>query len=216
MLKNLNENSNNENRVSFLKSLPKLQRTAFLSLSVISLGIIVLWAWQFNNRLSKPFYVADSDQANVSINTSEFETSLLNFDTDSDGLTDNEERSLYGTSPYLEDTDSDGIFDRAEIEQGSDPNCTTGQNCNGEIEATTDTPEIVAPAVILPSSDNVGGDSTNADNLELMMSGQADVEQLRALLLDSGVDATMLQQLSDEELSKTYQEMLVGQNTSAQ
>ncbi|MCF7860140.1 thrombospondin type 3 repeat-containing protein [Patescibacteria group bacterium] len=215
MLKNSNEDLNNENHVSFLKSLPKPQRIAFLSLSVISLGIIVLWVWQFNNRLSSPFYVASNNQNNIVTDTSEFETALLNFDTDSDGLTDNEERSLYGTSPYLEDTDSDGISDRVEIEQGTNPNCATGQNCNGEIEVTTNN-VVVNEALVLPNSANTSGDSADADNLQLMMSGQADVAQLRALLLDSGADASMLQQLSDEELLKTYQEMLAGQGINAQ
>ena len=215
MPKNSKTDLNNENRVSFLKSLPKPQRIAFLSLSVISLGIIALWVWQFNGRLNGPFYVADNNQNQTVTDTSEFKTALLNFDTDGDGLTDNEERSLYGTSPYLEDTDSDGISDRVEIEQGTDPNCATGQNCNGEIKVASNTPA-VTPPVALPSSDNTSGDSANADNLKLMMSGQADVAQLRTLLLDSGADASMLQQLSDEELLKAYKEMLAGQTGSAQ
>ncbi|MDD2680533.1 MAG: thrombospondin type 3 repeat-containing protein [Patescibacteria group bacterium] len=214
MPKNLNDPLNNENRPSFLKSLPKPQRIAFLSLSVISLGIIVLWVWQFNNRLSSPFYIPTNQQSNITTDTSEFEIALLNFDTDSDGLTDTEERSLYGTSPYLEDTDSDGISDREEIENGTDPNCATGQDCSGAIAVT---PTVSTTTIVtLPSNDTAMSDSGSEDNLQLMMSGQADVAQLRALLLDSGADATMLQQLSDEELLKAYQEMLAGQETSAQ
>lgn len=214
MSKNLNDPLNNENHSSFLKSLPKPQRTAFLSLSVISLGIIILWVWQFNNRLSSPFYVPTSKQADVVIGTSEFETALINFDTDSDGLTDNEERNLYGTSPYLEDTDSDGISDREEIENSTNPNCAPGQDCDNNIETTNlvDTTMVVS----LPSSDDLAVDSSDEDSLQLMMSGEASVGQLRSLLINSGVDATMLQQLSDEELLNTYQEMLAGQASSAQ
>lgn len=209
MPKNLNEPLNNENRSSFLKSLPKPQRIAFLSLSVISLGIIVLWVWQFNNRLSSPFYTPTTNQSNIITDTSEFEIALMNFDTDSDGLTDNEERDLYNTSPYLEDTDSDGISDREEIENGTDPNCAPGQNCDGKVEVA---PVVIPTTVVtLPSSDSTLGDSGDKNNLELMMSGQADVAQLRSLLLDSGADATILQQLSDEELLKTYQDMLSAQ-----
>ena len=59
-------------------------------------------------------------------------------------------------------------------------------------------------------------DSGNSDGLQAMMAGQADAAQLRALLLDSGADANMLKQLSDEELLKTYQEMLAGQNGLSQ
>jgi hypothetical protein len=213
MSKNLNDPLNNENHPSFLKSLPKPQRIAFLSLSVISLGIVILWVWQFNNRLSSPFYVPTNNQSNVAADTSEFEVALMNFDTDSDGLTDNEERNLYNTSPYLEDTDSDGISDRVEIEDGTDPNCASGQDCDNTVNVSAVT---ATNTGTLPSSDTATGDSGSEDNLQLMMSGQADVAQLRALLLDSGVDATMLQQLSDEELLKTYQEMLAGQDMGIQ
>jgi hypothetical protein len=49
-----------------------------------------------------------------------------------------------------------------------------------------------------------------------MMAGQASAAQLRAMLLDSGANADMINQLSDEELIKTYQEMLAEQGDSAQ
>lgn len=44
------------------------------------------------------------------------------IDTDSDGLTDYEEVSLYATNPLLNDTDSDGIRDGDEIKLGLNPN----------------------------------------------------------------------------------------------
>lgn len=39
----------------------------------------------------------------------------VNFDHDSDGLQDREEREIYLTNPYLNDTDSDGLLDSDEI-----------------------------------------------------------------------------------------------------
>ena len=43
------------------------------------------------------------------------------LDTDTDGLTDREEVTVYGTNPYKEDTDGDGFDDGQEIAEGFDP-----------------------------------------------------------------------------------------------
>lgn len=206
---NFEESSENEAQVSFFKSLPKPQRAVFLLLSALSLGVIILWVWQFNSRLSSPFYIAGSEQNN-DIEAIDFTALLANVDTDGDGLTDNEEQSLYNTSPYLADSDSDGISDRIEIEKGTDPNCALGEQCNVQDVPAPVTPALIATSTITttPASDL---NSSKEDSLQLMMAGQADAAQLRALLISSGADANMLQQLSDEELLKTYQEMLAGQ-----
>lgn len=42
-------------------------------------------------------------------------------DSDLDGISDYDERTLYGTNPYSADTDGDGFNDGAEVEQGYDP-----------------------------------------------------------------------------------------------
>lgn len=43
------------------------------------------------------------------------------IDTDGDGLTDNDEVSIYGTNPQVADTDGDGADDGTEVAQGTDP-----------------------------------------------------------------------------------------------
>ena len=48
-------------------------------------------------------------------------TSILETDTDTDGLSDYEEKQNYGTNPTLEDTDGDGVSDAKEIELGTNP-----------------------------------------------------------------------------------------------
>ena len=42
-------------------------------------------------------------------------------DSDSDGLSDYDERTLYNTDPYSADSDGDGFIDGAEVAQGYDP-----------------------------------------------------------------------------------------------
>ena len=215
MRDNFEESEKNEPHSSFFKSLPKPQRAAFLFLSALSLGVLVLWIWQFNSRLSGPFRIPGSQETIKVSSTEDLAAALSNMDTDGDGLTDNEELSLYKTSPYLEDSDSDGVDDRTEIEKGTDPNCAPGQQCNVQ-DVTALTAVASNTAAVSTETAAVIADSGNSDGLQAMMAGQADAAQLRALLLDSGADANMLKQLSDEELLKTYQEMLAGQNGLSQ
>lgn len=224
MSNNFEEPMKNEPKTSFLKSLPKPQRAAFLCLSVLSLGVLILWIWQFNSRLSRPFQVtSETNVASSTTDLNEFKTALANQDTDGDGLTNNDETNIYGTSPYLEDTDSDGINDGEEVKNGTDPNCATGQQCDakttavGAIASSTAASTVIASssAVITASSTDASGTSEET-GLQQMMAGQADAAQLRALLLSSGADEKMLQQLSDTELIQTYQDMLKGQGTTTQ
>jgi hypothetical protein len=214
MSDNLEEPSKNEPRFSFFKSLPKPQRAAFLFLSVLSLGVFILWLWQFNFRLTGPFKTPSEGGDSDTTSLQAFEADLINFDTDKDGLSDIEEQSLYATSIYLADTDSDGLSDRAEIEAGSNPNCAIGQTCAGE-DLLLNQP-IASTSISIPNADIVATSSDNSTDsgLELMMSGGSDAAQLRTLLINSGADAAMLQQLSDEELLKAYREMLAAQGTT--
>jgi hypothetical protein len=207
MPNNFSESNKEEKETSFFRSLPKAQRNAFLSLSFLSLAILILWAWQLNFRLSSPFAVPNNEITNIDEMALDFEALLVNRDTDGDGLTDEEEINLYGTSPYLADTDGDGVSDREEIERGTDPLCAAGQEC--------DINSRIASSGIVPSL-NVGEEALSASEansetdsmLEAMLSGQANASQLRLLLIDSGADAIMLEQLSDEDILSAYQEML--------
>ncbi|MGE5425626.1 MAG: hypothetical protein ACM3PZ_00915 [Bacillota bacterium] len=190
-------------RPSFFKSMPKPQRTAFLLLSTLSLGVLILWVWQFNSALNRPFRTIGNSGESLD----SFQEALTDMDTDGDGLKDREETSLHGTSPYLEDTDSDGLSDRQEIEQGTDPNCAAGTACETKIEVAA--PAIPTSTVSLPENIQEGA-------LEAMMSGQSGAAELRSLLLQSGVDPLALESLSDEELLAAYGQMLSEQGTTTQ
>jgi hypothetical protein len=207
MPNNLPESNQEDKKTSFFKSLPKPQRNAFLFLSFLSFAILILWAWQLNFRLSSPFAVPNGENISIDEAASDFQTLLTDRDTDGDGLTDDEEINLYNTSPYLADTDGDGVSDREEIERGTDPLCAPGGECDSD--RTIAVPSLSPSLNIGEELLDVPGFSNETDDiLEAMLTGQADANQLRILLSESGADASLLEQLSDEDLLTAYQEML--------
>jgi hypothetical protein len=207
MPNNAEESNREEKETSFFKSLPKPQRNAFLFLSFLSFAVLILWVWQLNFRLTSPFRLSSNENISINETASDFGSLLMDMDTDSDGLTDWEEINLYGTSPYLADTDGDGVSDREEIERGTDPLCAPGQECAASslIASPDKTPSLNLGDDLL----NVPGfDNDTNDILEAMLSGEANASQLRLLLIESGADASLLEQLSDDDILSAYQEML--------
>lgn len=212
----MSKKSITESKNSFFSNLPKKQKNSFIFLSVLSLGVLILWVWQINLRLTDPFSVSNGAK-NVSLNeeTENFNQLALNADTDGDGLSDYEEQSLYNTSAYLTDTDGDNISDRDEVNQGTDPLCASGAECNNEIKVVNQQENI---AIIPEASNNLSlSNSGEIDGImNSMLLGQASAEELRVLLLASGVDEQMLAELSDEELMSSYQDMLGQQELQAE
>jgi len=152
---------------------------------------------------------------------------LQKKDTDGDGLSDYLELYAYGTSPYLEDTDGDGDPDRAELEAGTDPNCIKGQTCStGALDETE---------VADQHLDNFLGESyEDAPNPNDYSSGFSEdaineivdpigyvientsTEDMRTLFAESGVEESVLTQLSDEEVRTMFEEMLLEMQASGE
>ena len=179
-------------------SLPKNQRAAVIFLSFLGIAVIVFWAWQFKSRISSPFKGSDRQAALAVVASS----SNLLKDTDGDGLPDSEELNFYHTSPYLADSDSDGISDGQEIKQGTDPNCPAGQTCGLET---------VQPPAQTATSTFPGVSSTSPTSITLeekLVSGDVTPTELRQVLIDNGADKSALDQVSDVDLIRAYQEML--------
>jgi len=110
------------------------------------------------------------------------------LDSDSDSLNDFDEQYTYGTSAYLADTDSDGVDDNTEITTGQDPNCATGLTCT-----TTRTAATVGEVTSVTDSATGVTDLATDDPAELR-------RQLAAL----GIDQSVLDQVSDEDLITVY------------
>lgn len=203
----------NNSGVDF-NALTKPRKIALVVLVVLAVAIIIFWIWQIRSQINGPFSLTDTNSGDNSSLNSATADILKGMDTDSDGLSDYDEIYIYGTSPYLEDTDGDGISDYDEVMRGTDPLCLEGKNCytDSEIE-TTDAPNILPP--LLDMDNNDLGVYTGVDEQTALqaLSGNIDAQALRDLLLSTGVTTVdILDQISDEDLLKSYRESLQNQN----
>lgn len=105
------------------------------------------------------------------------------LDSDGDGISDFDEEITYGTSAYIADTDSDGIDDGAEIAANTNPICAAGDTCFSTVSASTDTTVSETDLTALATDDPV---------------------ELRRQLVALGIDQTVLDQVSDEDLLSVY------------
>jgi hypothetical protein len=195
----------NHNNPAHPAPLGRNQKIAAAVLILFAVAVLGMWSRQFKKSITQPFaYTPDetnSPTGDLVSGQENSEEGLKSKDTDGDGLSDWDELNLYNTSPYLEDSDSDGFTDKQEIDSGNDPNCPTGRDCYGV--------EVV---------DNSNTKSNNLVNqlniqeqqqeLQDVLSGQGDADTLRQMLLDAGMDKNILDQISNEDLLKSYQETL--------
>jgi hypothetical protein len=182
------------------------QKLALAGLAVFGFFVVVLWAADLRDQIRKPLSFESSKNSGGAVVQSE-EEKLKSKDTDGDGLSDWDELNVYLTSPYLEDSDSDGAPDGTEIKNGTDPNCPQGKICaspvqsSGQTASTSEAGGASIPNLSVSSS-------TSKTDLSNMLSGQSDVSSLRKLLLDAGMDKATLDKISDEDLLKSYQDMV--------
>lgn len=211
-----------KNSGSILKDLPRPQRNAVLFLAALAVFVVIFWVWQMRAQINRPFDRTTETKKTDMVTTSDSETALKARDTDGDGLSDYDEIYVSKTSPYLEDTDSDGLSDKAEVDNGTDPNCPTGKTCTGtateeetsdaakEGTSATATAGTVTSSISLPSDLSASGLSETA--LQNVLSGQVDAATLRQLLIVGGANKEELDKISDEDLMKSYQATLQSQD----
>lgn len=118
-------------------------------------------------------------------------------DTDLDGLSDYDELNLYNTSPYLEDTDSDGFTDFEELNNGHDPNCPGNNICQTGFQPL-DNQAIVPVFSSLPDVSDT----------------QLDVNTIRQIFITSGMSASNIAQLTDEEIMFLFNQAVSGNEGS--
>lgn len=178
------------NRLSHEQKIGLVLLSAFVLLAV-TLGLI-----QMRNTIYKPFALNTSIPPLLSsqVNTPD---ALRYRDTDGDGLNDFDELYVYGTSPYLEDTDSDGISDYDEVMSGKNPLCPEGQDC--AVNITVDGSTIPGK----PNVEAVFDYEFPSDFQQLLM----EPNNIRMLLLEAGLDSSLVEKLSDQELTEMANEI---------
>jgi hypothetical protein len=197
------------------RQLDKSQKIAVAVLAFFAIFVIIIWIAQTKRSLSDPF-----DYKTNTVNQSATcidgncggasEADLRAKDTDKDGLSDYDELNVYNTSPYLEDSDSDGYSDKQEVESQNDPICPFGQQCHVDQFQVPESKDADIMPVEMQGADlgASGGVDVRMNSAEEVLGGQSDPVTLRAVLLEAGMDQKSLEQISDDELMKTYQDIL--------
>lgn len=228
-----NNIEDNESVRAHYSGLPKSQKIAVAVLAFFAVFVVIIWSMQIRDNIFSPFdrdkNISNQPSSSVctgseclpdmrgqaGVSNQNTDSDLMNQDTDNDGLSDWEELTIYKTSPYLEDSDSDGVNDKAEIDAGENPLCKKGDICDVGAKASQDDiseePDNApsAPVVPGPGASEVPLNASEEEALLMeILQGQGDAATLRNLLIQAGMDERLLNQLSDEDLLKSYQEVL--------
>ena len=153
-------------------------------------------------------------------------------DTDGDGLSDYDEINIYHTSPYLKDSDSDGIPDGVEVKNGTDPNCPQGQTCSHPVPTGNLNAPDASAAINFDALQNeesaVNSDQTDLNTLinnpanapasgtgsapttasQTPATNSPSAADIRAMLINAGLDQAALTGISDSDLVQLYNESL--------
>ncbi|HBU27729.1 TPA: hypothetical protein DEB00_01265, partial [Candidatus Uhrbacteria bacterium] len=119
------------------------------------------------------------------------------------------ELNVFRTSPYLADSDSDGFDDNQEIKSGNDPNCPVGQDCGRASDAGVNNPLVASDLTDKLPFEEAGLNTQiqNADDVESLL-GQLTNADIRAALLQQGIDQATVDALSDVELRALFDSAL--------
>jgi hypothetical protein len=166
---------------------------ALLAFLIVLAFFIVFFGFSYIKAIIQAPFITQLNQQRLTGEISQVESlfSLQEKDTDKDGLSDFEETYVYETSAYLEDSDSDGYNDKVEIEAGSNPLIA---------ESTPASPGVEPPEELASLSDI-------ASALE-SVSGQISMDELREILIQSGMSEDALATINDQTLREMYQETL--------
>lgn len=175
------------------------QKLGFAFLFIFAILFLLLSFFQMRNNLYRPYALSDTVPNTLIRDKFSDPIEALHYrDTDRDGLNDFEEIYVYGTSAYLADTDGDGINDKDEIMQGKNPLCAEGAACDKQNSENL-------PVLTL---DSWIADPEPEGILFDPQSLLGDPEKIRNLLISTGMDPAVLENINDKELMVIGQEIL--------
>ncbi len=182
----------------------KEERIALWFVVVFGFGTLIFGGLSWASAMRKPYlitytgprYMTTAEQEDAEVSRLRLE------DSDDDGVSDYDELHIFSSSPYIADTDSDGILDGVEISAGDDPLCARGGACEKAQETVVpvtipvdEAPE--APVQQVPTAEDALGSLQGLSTAEI-----------RKILQESGMESSVLDQLSDEQVATLYQEAL--------
>lgn len=126
-------------------------------------------------------------------------------DTDKDGLSDYDERNIFFTSAYLADSDSDGVSDSAEVKGGTDPNCAPNAPC---ARAESDAVNLSGDADALLKERQKLSQEIQRIQSSLSTLENVSPDQIRQMLVESGLPQDQVSAMTDDELKEIYGEVL--------
>lgn len=187
-----------QNRFSKEQKIGLILLSSFVVLAV-TLGLI-----EMRNTLYSPFALNNSIPAMIGKNM-DTPDALRYRDTDNDGLNDFDELYVYTTSPYLADSDSDGLTDKQELEGGKNPNCAEGKDCLISVAENSSATLMSTGTVDMSDTSQIFSDYDVTSTLEAMLVAP---DQMRTLLLDAGLAQSVIDQISDEDLTRMAIEIM--------
>lgn len=204
--------------------LDKNRKIAVAVLGVFAVIVFGMWAAQLKKSINEPFAYNPAGENGAASDEEQSAEALKGKDTDKDGLSDYDELNFYKTSPYLEDSDSDGYKDKQEIDNNQDPNCPSGRDCTGAgivdgdagvvNETAADKQQQELTDNLLQQFNAASSTSPSAQqqavspDMQALLGGNMDASTLRQLLLEHGMQKQMLDQISDEELLSSFNDMM--------
>ena len=162
------------------------EKRVYSALLVVAVAALILGFWQLKNNIRLPFILNAPTNTATTAEADESLLALQNKDTDGDSLTDYDEVYVYATSAFLADTDSDGYPDNEEISTGNTPLCPAKETC-------LVAPPALAVAEVAPQT----------------------VQELRSILIQSGVSAEQLATIDDATLMQLYDQVSIDTPESA-
>lgn len=179
------------------------QKLGFVFLFIFTILFLIISFFQIRNNLYRPYALSNAvPDILIKEKFSDPVEALHYRDTDRDGLTDFEEIYIYGTSAYLADTDGDGVNDKDEILQGKNPICAEGSVCDKKSAE-------VSP---IKNLENWIKDPESQGSLFDVSTILNDPEQIKLLLISSGVDANLLTGFTEEEILELGQEIFTSED----